>query len=130
MDLVMRCATAALLLRDRDRDPLAALGAPATEHLAPPARLLTGAKSMGALAALVVRLVGTLHGTVLGCLRNADRYSTTTCLSTTPTHVARRDENAFGRCATPFAPDCAAFRTRECRCHRRRSHVTVCFHDF
>jgi hypothetical protein len=53
---------AKLLLRDRDRDPLAPLGASATEDFTAAAGLLARTEPVGALAALIVRLVGTLHG--------------------------------------------------------------------
>lgn len=61
---------ATLLLGDRDRDALASLGAPSTKDFTSSAGFLACAKPVGPLAALVVRLVGTLHG-LLSTLRGA-----------------------------------------------------------
>src|SRR6185503_14071573 len=63
-----------LLLRDRDRDPLAALGAAAAKDGATAACLLARAKPVGAFAALIVWLVCTLHGSAPPC-GEGDRYS-------------------------------------------------------
>src|SRR5688572_8411738 len=58
--LVARAAKS--LLRSRHRDALAPFGPASAEDLATATGLLAGAEAMGALAALVVRLVGALHG--------------------------------------------------------------------
>src|SRR3954470_22138238 len=50
------------LLRGRHRDALTTLGATATQDFASTTGLLARAKPVGALAALVVRLIGALHG--------------------------------------------------------------------
>lgn len=74
-----------LLLRSGHRDALAALGAATTKNFTSAARLLASAKAMGALAALVVGLVGALHGNspdpgadriqATGLVAEGDRYS-------------------------------------------------------
>src|SRR4051812_8183293 len=65
----------ALLLRDGDRDPLAALGAAATEDFTSATGFLTSAEPVGALATFIMRLVGTLgHGSTPPC-GEGDRYS-------------------------------------------------------
>jgi hypothetical protein len=51
-----------LLLRNRDRDALAPLGAAAAEDFTTTAGFLAGSKPVRALATLVMWLVGTLHG--------------------------------------------------------------------
>ncbi len=63
-----------LLLRDRDRDPFASLGATAAEDFTAAAGFLPGAEPVGALAALVVWLVRTLHGSTPPG-GEGDRYS-------------------------------------------------------
>ena len=59
----------ALLLGDGHRQTLAALGASTTKDGASTAGLHPGAKPMGALPALVVRLIGSLHGEVSRAVR-------------------------------------------------------------
>src|SRR5882724_6190803 len=56
-----------LLLRDRDRDALASLRTATAEDFATTAGFLAGAKPVGALATLVMWLVGTLHGSTPPC---------------------------------------------------------------
>src|SRR5262245_30484044 len=59
------------LLGSRHRETLAALRSAAPQDLTAPARLLACAEAMGALPALVVRLVGTLHdGSPGGAVRS------------------------------------------------------------
>lgn len=53
-----------LLLGGRHREALAALGAAATQNLTATTGLLAGAEAVGPLAALVMRLVRTLHGSL------------------------------------------------------------------
>lgn len=65
-----------LLLRDRDRDALTALGATAAKDLAATASLLAGAKSVGSFAALIMRLVGSLAHVRAPATADRDRYST------------------------------------------------------
>ena len=69
------------LLGDRHRDPLAALGTATAEHLAATTRLLASAETVRALSALVVWLIGTLHG-ISPAIADRDRYSTARTLST------------------------------------------------
>src|SRR5882757_5012867 len=74
-----RCSTCdaasrPLLLRDRDRDPLAPLGTAAAEDFTTAAGLLAGSEPLGALAALIMWLIGTLHGVTPPC-GEGDRYS-------------------------------------------------------
>jgi hypothetical protein len=57
-----RRGTIPLFLGDGDRYTLAALGPATAENFATPAGFLASAKPVGALAALVMRLIGTLHG--------------------------------------------------------------------
>lgn len=60
---LLRDAAHRLLLRDRHREPLAALRATATKHLATATGLLARTEPVSAFTALVVRLVGALaHG--------------------------------------------------------------------
>ena len=74
ISLVMR-ARQASLLGDRHRDPLAAFGATAAQDFATTTGLLAGAEAMGALTALVMRLIRTLaHGMYSG-FAERDRYS-------------------------------------------------------
>jgi hypothetical protein len=65
----------ASLLGDRHRDALAPLGAATTKHFATSASLLTGAKAVGAFTALIVGLIGALHG-YSPTFAEGDRYST------------------------------------------------------
>ena len=74
-----------LLLRSGHRDTLATLRATTTKHFTTAAGLLASAEAMGTLAALVVGLVGTLHGKspnpgakriqATGLVAEGDRYS-------------------------------------------------------
>lgn len=54
-------AAATLLGGDRDRDPLAALGAPALEHVAPSGALHAPSEAVNSLPPDPARLVGALH---------------------------------------------------------------------
>src|SRR5688572_31726535 len=63
-----------LLLRDRHRNAFAALCATATQHLATTTGLLAGTKTVRPFAALVMRLIRTLHG-FSPAFAERDRYS-------------------------------------------------------
>ena len=64
------------LLRGSHGKTLATLGAPTAQHLAASAGLLARAKPMRAFAALVMRLIRALHGSLALLLRSTGRYST------------------------------------------------------
>jgi hypothetical protein len=64
-----------LLLGDRHRDALATLRTAATKDFTTTTGLLAGTEAVGALAALVMRLVRTLHGNISGAFARRDRYA-------------------------------------------------------
>ena len=66
--------THCLLLGGRHRDALAPLGAAAAENLTASTGLLASTESVRALAALVMRLIRTLHGDTPG-FAERDRYA-------------------------------------------------------
>jgi hypothetical protein len=80
-----------LLLRDRDGEALAALGSATAKDLTTGAGLLTGAEPMGPQAALVMRLIRSLHGTSSGSTGGAiDTRKPLGCQADEPVLVAVR----------------------------------------
>src|ERR1051325_8961664 len=90
----VRPGIAGLLLRDRDRDPLAPFGAPSTKNSSAAARLLACAKPVGPLATLVMWLVGTLHGSAPP-FGEGDRYS----------RARMKSSRRVSLCATPASTE-------------------------
>src|SRR6185295_8170650 len=86
------------LLGSRHRDSLAALRAAAAQHLTASAGLLARSKAVGALPALVVWLVCTLHDwSPGGAAAERDRYSTTPLKSRSSHRADRPDSGVLRR---------------------------------
>ena len=140
----MRRPTRDLLLGDRHRDALAALRATATEDFTTTTGLLASTEAVRALAALVMRLIRTLHGSSPafaerdryalgpGVSRTGRRSRATGCRrrSVAPDSAVRR--GAFSRktrasTAPDFSTKITPFGSRNSARFVLRSEIAICY---